>query len=88
MDKPSSKNTNPTYPHLTSMPTDMLRQRLNSLYSSLHHHPNNPGQLERFDHLWDIKEMALLEGRNCVEVPDLWLDELERLSRTNSQPNA
>lgn len=53
-----------------------LRSRLNHLYSAL----RNSGRSEslRFDYLWDLKELALMEGRQNVDVPETWLDELER----------
>ncbi len=60
---------------LVSIDTDTLKLRLNQFYRA-----NRQGGEHRdsmFEYLWDIKEMALMEGRNQVEVPSSWLDELE-----------
>jgi hypothetical protein len=64
--------------NLVSVPTEHLRDRLNRLYSAVRGHQNLI-IVGRFDYLWDLKELAMLEGRRNVDIPDSWLDELERL---------
>lgn len=63
---------------LVSLSTSDFRERLNRLYSRLHAASNTPNENARFDYLWDLKELALLEGRKSVDVPERWLDELEK----------
>jgi hypothetical protein len=78
MDLPDSNGK----PNLVTVPTDQLRHRLNRLYGILRGH--KPTQsLGRFDYLWDLKELAVLEGKRAVEIPDAWLDELERVYAEN-----
>lgn len=63
--------------NLISVPTVQLRDRLNRLYAAVR---DNPKTLAgRFDYLWDLKELAVLEGKGSVQIPDMWLDELERM---------
>lgn len=62
---------------LASVSTDLLKDRLNGLYSTMQRRPDimiTPGL---FEYLWDLKELALLEGKPSVEVPEPWLAELE-----------
>lgn len=66
---------------LVSVNTTDLKARLNRLYKGM-----RGKEAGRFDYLWDLKELALLEGRNTVDVPETWLDELERNdNQTNTQ---
>ncbi|MBY0545760.1 MAG: hypothetical protein K2W95_00575 [Candidatus Obscuribacterales bacterium] len=60
--------------------TLQLHQRLNSLYRQLRNTSSVPHRLQ-FDVLWDLKELALLEHRQSVDVPATWLDELENFAR-------
>jgi hypothetical protein len=55
----------------TAVPTSELRTRLNSLSRLL-----GSRQHENIDHLWDLKEKAILDGKSSVEVPQEWLNEL------------
>lgn len=67
--------TNPL--KMAEVSTDNLRQKLNDIYACLRNKPCvviNPGL---FEYLWDLKELALLEGRTSIEVPTTWLKELE-----------
>jgi hypothetical protein len=65
--------------NLVSVPTELLRDRLNRLYGAVRRNARNYSAWGRFDYLWDLKELAVLEGRGSVEIPDSWLDELERI---------
>ena len=62
---------------MVTVSTATLKERLNRLYDSMRaRHVVSPSS-GLFDYLWDLKEVALLEGRNEVEVPTTWLEELE-----------
>lgn len=58
--------------------TPQLRARLNHIYNRLHPGNLSFNQTGHFDFLWDLKELALLEGRQSVEIPASWLEDLER----------
>jgi hypothetical protein len=58
---------------LVSVEVNTLKERLNRLYTS-HRTLDRPGL---FEYLWDLKERALMEGSDRVEVPSNWLDDLE-----------
>lgn len=64
--------------NLTSLPTAQLRDRLNRIYDFMRGNRSD-SCLNRFDYLWDLKELAVSEGRNTVQIPDTWLEELERV---------
>jgi hypothetical protein len=55
---------------LVIVETQALKERLNRLYQAR-------VEAKSFDHLWDLKELALLEGKISIEVPKPWLDELD-----------
>lgn len=68
---------------LITVTTDVLKDRLNRVYSQLHtatetRTSKSASQERLFEYLWDLKEMALLEGKSSVELPKNWLDELEQ----------
>ncbi len=66
---------------LVTVSTTDLKARLNRIYKGM-----RSREAGRFDYLWDLKELALLEGRKSVDVPETWLDELESdYNRTNTQ---
>ena len=65
--------------NLVSIPTDHLRDRLNRIFVAVRGNPRSHSHWGRFDYLWDLKEVAVLEKRNSVQIPDTWLDELERV---------
>jgi len=67
-------NSHKNSAQLVTVGTDRLKERLNVLYASKH--GKKAGQSGVFDHLWDLKESAILEGKGSVEVPQSWLDEL------------
>jgi hypothetical protein len=64
---------------LTTVKTDQLKERLNRLYGAVRTNMSAFSHWTRFDYLWDLKELAVLEGRNNVEIPEQWLDELEKV---------
>lgn len=58
--------------------TDLLKDKLNLVYSSLHGQKRNSISHEGlFEYLWDLKEMALMEGKNSVDLPSSWVEDLE-----------
>lgn len=75
---------------MVAVSTDTLKDSLNKVYDSrrghskMQHLSGMPEGL--FEYLWDLKEKALLERRNTVEVPSNWLQELEeqQTNRRNS----
>lgn len=66
---------------LVSVDVETLKHRLNKAYSSRGTLSND----SLFEYLWDLKELALMEGTQNVEVPSNWLEEIEdpRLQRTH-----
>jgi hypothetical protein len=67
--------------------TSLLKDKLNLLYSLPEFKRNAFRHEAHFDTLWDLKEMALLEGRSAIEVPEDWmhvLDELEQEQQKSS----
>ncbi len=79
----SNSNRSVRAEKLVTMTTDLLKDRLNRVYSRLHntHGPRDAkiqSQEGLFEYLWDLKEVALLEGKASVELPKNWLDELEQ----------
>jgi len=67
-------NSHKNSAQLVKVGTDRLKERLNVLYAS--RRGQKVAQDGVFDHLWDLKESAILEGKGSVEVPQSWLDEL------------
>ncbi len=68
-----------TKEQLVTVRTEQLRERLNRLYNAVRGNYDTYRYWNRFDYLWDLKELAVLEGRNNVQIPDRWLDELEKI---------
>ncbi|MCC6981267.1 MAG: hypothetical protein IT343_23295 [Candidatus Melainabacteria bacterium] len=68
-------NSHKNSAQLVTVGTDRLKERLNVLYAARRGQKDS-GQAGVFDHLWDLKESAILEGKGSVEVPQSWLDEL------------
>ncbi len=67
-------NSHKNSAQLVTVGTARLKERLNVLYAERRGQKSN--QAGVFDHLWDLKESAILEGKGSVEVPQSWLDEL------------
>ena len=63
--------------NLVKVNTTTLKDRLNRLYDSRRNNSNPLSNEGLFEYLWDLKELALMEGRSDVEVPGTWLEELE-----------
>jgi hypothetical protein len=59
--------------------TAALKERLNKVYKAR----SGKSEPKSFDHLWDLKELALLEGKDSIEVPKPWLEELDGLLAAN-----
>jgi hypothetical protein len=70
--------------NLVSVKTEFLREKLNYLYDSLRTNPQAMSSWGRFDYLWDLKELALVQGLNSIDIPFNWLEELEEFS-TNTK---
>jgi hypothetical protein len=60
-----------------SISTSTLKEKLNTFYASARSSLSVQSQKEHFDYLWDLKERAILEGKQTVEVPEEWITELE-----------
>lgn len=71
--------------NLVRVQTSELKDKLNSLYGRMRiaANSNSPtrAELGHFDSLWDLKELALLEHRQSVDVPETWLSETEQLDK-------
>lgn len=67
---------------LITVETGILRDNLNRAYNA------SRTKTASFDHLWDMKEMALLEGKKSIDVPRTWIDELNVTlnASTRTQP--
>ncbi len=73
----SEKNPEVLKLQTKSISTSALKEKLNSFYASARSNLSVQSQKEHFDYLWDLKERAILEGRQNVEVPEEWMTELE-----------
>lgn len=73
----SSSHGTPGDLKLVNVATDSLKDRLNRVYDALRSRPQTLSNSGLFDYLWEMKELALLEGRSTVQVPTTWLEELE-----------
>ncbi len=65
--------------------TSTLKERLNRLYDTRRHNTTLFPNDGLFEFLWDLKEMALMEGKSSVEVPGNWLEELEASTTASSR---
>jgi len=76
-------DTNPEVLKLAtkSISTSTLKEKLNLFYASARANLSAHTQKEHFDYLWDLKERAILEGKQSVEVPEDWFSELENSGR-------
>lgn len=73
----SAKFSNQENIKLASVSTNTLKERLNGIYRTMQRRPETMITPGLFEYLWDLKELALLEGKPSVEVPEPWLAELE-----------
>jgi hypothetical protein len=63
---------------LITVSTENLKERLNGMYDAMRCNNRLTSNAGLFEYLWDLKELALLEGRGTVQVPTTWLDQLEQ----------
>ena len=63
---------------LVTVPTENLKEKLNRIYDVMRSRPRTLPGSGLFEYLWDLKELALMEGRQSVQVPTTWLEELEQ----------
>ena len=62
---------------MISVETSQLKEKLNRMFTAMHGSHANRSAGGIFDRLWDMKEMAILEGKKTVELPGHWLNELD-----------
>jgi hypothetical protein len=62
---------------LMTISTENLKDKLNEMYDAMRARPRAESGTGLFEYLWDLKELALLEKRQSVQVPTTWLRELE-----------
>ena len=62
---------------LSTVTTDKLKEKLNQIYAAMRTHTSTFASLGLLEYLWDLKELAILEGRQSVSVPATWLRELD-----------
>jgi len=62
---------------LVTVSTEALKDKLNQIYDAMRARPRATTGNGLFEYLWDLKELALMEGRNSVQVPNTWLQELD-----------
>jgi len=63
---------------VVSVTTDLLKDKLNRVYSRFHARGSRSISHEGlFEYLWDLKEVALVEGKKSIDLPQSWLDDLE-----------
>lgn len=63
--------------------TDSLRQKLNRFYGQ--RTAKGASNLRHFQDLWDLKEMAMMERRNVMLVPQAWLEEVDNFDAGRNQ---
>ena len=63
---------------LVTVSTERLKDKLNQIYDVMRARPRALSGTGPFEYLWDLKELALMEGRNSVQVPNTWLEELDQ----------
>ncbi len=64
-------------PELVRVEVQALQTKLNKIFERQNRKELNKIYHDDFDYLWDLKELALLEKKQQVEVPGTWLSELE-----------
>ncbi len=62
---------------MISVETVQLKDKLNRMFTTMHGAKADRTHDSVFDRLWDLKEMAILEGKKTIELPSQWLNELE-----------
>lgn len=62
---------------LVSVATDSLRDKLNRVYDAMRSRPRTLSNSGLFEYLWEMKELALMEGRQSIQLPTTWLEDLD-----------
>jgi hypothetical protein len=62
---------------MISVETSQLKEKLNRMFTEMHGSKADRSHDSVFDRLWDLKEMAILEGKKTVDLPSQWLSELD-----------
>lgn len=73
-----------------AVPTSLLKDKLSQLYSLPKLQRDTFRHDVTFEWLWDLKERALLEGRQSIDVPEDCIDVLDKLDqeRQKHSPDA
>ena len=85
-EKSQKPSTGASEKAMVTIETTNLKQRLNDAFVNLHG-KGSPSSMHdaNFDRLWDLKESAILEGKNTVELPGQWLSELDEIETTKQR---
>jgi hypothetical protein len=62
---------------MTEIPTKFLQEKLNKFYNLLRTTPKDPSSSGLFDYLWDLKELALVNHEDTIDIPSKWLVQLD-----------
>ncbi len=62
---------------LVTVTTAALRDKLNRIYNTRMAKPGSLTNSGLFECLWEMKELALIEGLSSIQLPINWLEELE-----------
>jgi hypothetical protein len=62
---------------MISVDTSQLKEKLNRMFTAMHGSKADRSNDRVFDQLWDLKELAILEGKKTIELPSQWLSELD-----------
>lgn len=78
---------------LIQVDVSSLKSRLNHVYQT--RRSNGRSRSNRsilnhdglFEYLWDLKELALIEGKEQVEIPSAWIQELDSSVKSPQNPS-
>ncbi len=62
---------------LVKVDLSKLQNGLNKIFARQNRKELNKIYQDDFDYLWDLKELAILEKKQIVEVPGTWLSEMD-----------
>lgn len=62
---------------LVKVDLSKLQSGLNKIFARQNRKELNKIYQDDFDYLWDLKELAILEKKQIVEVPGTWLSEMD-----------
>ena len=71
---------------MISVETWQLKEKLNRMFTAMHGSKAERSPDSIFDRLWDLKEMAILEGKKTVELPGHWMNELDQAFIADDTP--